>query len=177
MSTFDDFMISEVSQLRERHTKELALKNKQIDALETELAGCKQQLALVSTYEKMIAHNGAQEARIHELEAALRTICDPEKCAWTAGAMFHIAENALRGRQGTARDIQASGQMPGSAEVTLTCEVVDVAPKGIATESPAPFCLCAAFECHGQDSAAAHGARCRNYRSDEWHRLEREKYQ
>jgi hypothetical protein len=39
--------------------------------LAAELAGCKQQLALAPTYEKMIAHHGAQEQRIHELETII----------------------------------------------------------------------------------------------------------
>jgi len=43
----------------------------QYQALAAELAGCKQQLALAPTYEKMIAHHGIQEARIRDLEAEL----------------------------------------------------------------------------------------------------------
>ncbi|HEY3679010.1 MAG TPA: hypothetical protein VGL45_09840 [Bradyrhizobium sp.] len=46
------------------------------DALAAELAGCKQQLALAPTYEKMIAHNGSQERRIAALEAALWDVID-----------------------------------------------------------------------------------------------------
>jgi hypothetical protein len=41
-----------------------------------------------------------------------------------------------------------------------------------------PLCLCAAFECHGEESAHAHGARCRNNqaKSNEWNAREREQY-
>jgi hypothetical protein len=44
------------------------------EVLAADLAGCKQQIAMAPTYEKMIAHHGAQEARIAALEAALLKI-------------------------------------------------------------------------------------------------------
>lgn len=105
--------------------------SKRVRELEAELAGYKQQLALAPTYEKMIAHNGAQEARIRELEAALRTICDPEKCAWTAAAMLRIAENALRGPRGEAGHtrVTSANEQGGAIE-----------SKDSAIESPAPIC-------------------------------------
>jgi hypothetical protein len=42
-----------------------------VKEMQAESAGCKQQLALAPTYEKMIAHHGVQEARIQHLESAL----------------------------------------------------------------------------------------------------------
>jgi hypothetical protein len=46
------------------------------DALEAELAGCKQQLAVAPSYAKMIAHHGRQEQRIATLETVLRGLLD-----------------------------------------------------------------------------------------------------
>lgn len=42
------------------------------DALAAALAGCKQQLALAPTYEKMMAQGGSQAALVRELAEALR---------------------------------------------------------------------------------------------------------
>lgn len=53
-----------------------------INRLSAELAGAKQQLALAPTYEKMIAHNGAQEARIATVEAASTSLIDAWKNGW-----------------------------------------------------------------------------------------------
>jgi hypothetical protein len=46
------------------------------DRFAAELAGCKQQLALAPTYQKMIDHHGRQEERIAQLEAQLRILID-----------------------------------------------------------------------------------------------------
>jgi hypothetical protein len=52
------------------------VRSEDYDALAAELAGCRQQLTLAPTYEKMIAHHGAQEVRIAELEAVVRELVE-----------------------------------------------------------------------------------------------------
>lgn len=80
----------------------------------------------------------ASSSRTRPITGGLAVPVPAREANGAFGVSLPPPRHFLRGPQGTARDIQASGQCPGSAEVTLTCKVVDVAPKGIATESPAP---------------------------------------
>jgi hypothetical protein len=83
--------------IREGHSSELDRIN-EASELRNELAGCKQQLALAPTYEKMTAHHGAQEARIRELEAALRKYTqDPTSPVYRHPALSALVATSDRG--------------------------------------------------------------------------------